>query len=65
MSKRLIDMNKKVLSALPRPAKGEQGVEYPWKKNPRLRVLVTEEYALDSSPWLEGKALLRVVWDLP
>ncbi|MDF4760720.1 tyrosine-type recombinase/integrase [Vibrio parahaemolyticus] len=41
MSKRLIDMNKKVLSALPRPAKGEQGVEYPWKKNPRLRVLVT------------------------
>ncbi|MBM5267763.1 site-specific integrase, partial [Vibrio parahaemolyticus] len=34
-------MNKKVLSALPRPAKGEQGVEYPWKKNPRLRVLVT------------------------
>ncbi|EOV4650478.1 tyrosine-type recombinase/integrase [Vibrio parahaemolyticus] len=43
MSKRLIDMNKKVLSALPRPAKGEQGVEYPWKKNPRLRVLVTEK----------------------
>nr|QIH43154.1 site-specific integrase [Vibrio ziniensis] len=36
-------MNKKALNALPRPAKGEQGVEYPWKKNPRLRVLVTEK----------------------
>lgn len=41
MSTTPIEMNQKVLNALPRPAKGEQGVEYPWKKNPRLRVLVT------------------------
>ncbi|MGL1465412.1 hypothetical protein ACSTJV_22560 [Vibrio parahaemolyticus] len=59
-------MNQKVLNALPRPAKGEQGVEYPWKKKPPIaRTCDREEYALDSSPWLERKALLLVVWDLP
>ncbi|PMM62137.1 integrase [Vibrio lentus] len=34
-------MTQKVLNALPRPAKGEQGVEYRWAKNSRLRLLVT------------------------
>ncbi|MCG7584950.1 tyrosine-type recombinase/integrase [Photobacterium sp. OFAV2-7] len=41
MSNTLIDMTQKVLNALPRPEKGEQGVEYRWKKNSRLRLLVT------------------------
>ena len=44
MSNTLIDFNQKVLNALPRPGKGEQGVEYRWKKNPRLRALVSSSY---------------------
>ncbi|MGS0675739.1 tyrosine-type recombinase/integrase [Shewanella sp. 125m-1] len=42
MSNTLIDMTQKVLNGLSRPCKGEQGVEYRWNKNPRLRVLVTQ-----------------------
>ncbi|HCG6983262.1 TPA: site-specific integrase [Vibrio parahaemolyticus] len=34
-------MTQKVLNTLPRPVMGEQGVEYRWTKNSRLRVLVT------------------------
>ncbi|MEZ8789282.1 MULTISPECIES: tyrosine-type recombinase/integrase [Vibrio] len=41
MSPTPIEMNQKVLNALPCPANGEQGIEYPWKKNPRLRILAT------------------------
>ncbi|WP_241909354.1 tyrosine-type recombinase/integrase [Vibrio lentus] len=41
MSSTSIEMTQKVLNALPRPAKGEQGVEYRWAKNSRLRLLVT------------------------
>ena len=41
MSSTSIEMTQKVLNVLPRPAKGEQGAEYPWKRNPQLRVLVT------------------------
>ncbi|MBF4410290.1 site-specific integrase, partial [Vibrio anguillarum] len=36
-------MTQKVLNALPRPEKGEQGIEYRWAKNSRLRVLVTKK----------------------
>ncbi|WP_225874568.1 tyrosine-type recombinase/integrase [Vibrio atypicus] len=41
MSSTSIEMTQKILNALPRPAKGEQGVEYRWAKNSRLRLLVT------------------------
>ncbi|MEZ8067160.1 tyrosine-type recombinase/integrase [Vibrio sp. FF145] len=41
MSSTSIEMTQKVLNVLPRPAKGEQGVEYRWAKNSRLRLLVT------------------------
>lgn len=41
MSNTSIEMTQKILNALPRPAKGEQGVEYRWAKNSRLRLLVT------------------------
>ncbi|MEZ9393453.1 tyrosine-type recombinase/integrase [Vibrio splendidus] len=41
MSSTSIEMTLKVLNVLPRPAKGEQGVEYRWAKNSRLRLLVT------------------------
>ncbi|WP_242602588.1 tyrosine-type recombinase/integrase [Vibrio mediterranei] len=41
MSNTSIEMTQKILNALPRPAKGEQGVEYRWVKNSRLRLLVT------------------------
>ncbi|HHC7268079.1 TPA: tyrosine-type recombinase/integrase [Vibrio parahaemolyticus] len=41
MSSTSIDMTQKVLNALSRPEKGEQGVEYRWAKNSRLRLLVT------------------------
>ncbi|CDT33824.1 Site-specific recombinase, phage integrase family [Vibrio coralliirubri] len=44
MSSTLIDFTQKALNALPRPVKGEQGVEYRWKKNPRLRALVTSTH---------------------
>ncbi|MGY0617136.1 tyrosine-type recombinase/integrase [Vibrio sp. FJH11] len=39
--KKAINMTQKELNTLPRPAKGEQGIEYRCKKNPRLRLLVT------------------------
>lgn len=41
MSNIPIEMTQKVLNALSRPEKGEQGVEYRWAKNSRLRLLVT------------------------
>ncbi|MEZ8311265.1 tyrosine-type recombinase/integrase [Vibrio splendidus] len=41
MSSTSIEMPQKVLNALSRPEKGEQGVEYRWAKNSRLRLLVT------------------------
>jgi len=40
--KKLININASVLNSLPRPAKGEQAIEYRSKKNPRHRVLVNQ-----------------------
>ncbi|MGK0270966.1 MAG: integrase [Cocleimonas sp.] len=48
MSNTSIDMNQKVLNVLLRPVKGEQGIEYRWNRNPRLRVLATHK----SMRWL-------------